>query len=156
MEIPSPKRQKSESAVLPRNIIIAAALALASLVAAFGAGTLLEHVPYRVAAPIATALAICCFAIAAVMPFILASNAISALPRRFSLRTLVIATAILPPLLAAIWFWGLTAFLFWLMPKNQTWAVIIGIVNGVGSMLFFFLAQKWWDTYVARRPKQSK
>jgi hypothetical protein len=75
---------------------------------------------------------------------------------RYRLRTLVIATAIGPPLLAAIWFWGLAVFLFWLMPKNQTWAIVIGVVNGAGFMLLGALWQWWWATYVARRPKQSK
>ena len=156
MELLPPKRQKSESTVLPRNMIIAATLALASLVAASGAGTLLERLPYRVAAPYATALAICCFVIAAVMPFILAGNAISALPRRYSLRTLIFLMFVVPTLLAAIWFWGLPVFLLWLMPKSFTAAVVIGIANGVGFMLIGVLWQWWWAAHIARRHKQPR
>jgi len=75
---------------------------------------------------------------------------------RYRLRTLVLLTAIVPPLLAALWFWGLSAFVFWIMPKNMGWAIVIGITNGLGSMLIAALAQWWWAACVARRPKHSK
>ena len=75
---------------------------------------------------------------------------------RYRLRTLVIATAVAPPVLAAIWFWGLPAFSFWIMPKTFTAAVVIGVANGVGFMFVGVLAQWWWAAYVARRPKSSK
>jgi len=73
---------------------------------------------------------------------------------RFRLRTLVLATAILPPLLAAIWFWGLPVFLLWLMPKTFAAAVVIGIGNGVGFMLIGVLWHWWWASHCAKRQKQ--
>ena len=75
---------------------------------------------------------------------------------RFRLRTLVLLTALGPPLLAGFWFWGLPALLWWLMPKTFAAAVVIGIGNGVGFMFVGVLAQWWWAAYVARRPKHSR
>jgi len=72
----------------------------------------------------------------------------------YRLRTLVILTAVGPPVLAAIWFWGLPAFVYWASPQTYKAAIVNGIAGTVVIMFGTVLLYWWWQ-YLSQRAKTN-
>jgi hypothetical protein len=72
---------------------------------------------------------------------------------RYRLRTLVLLTAIVPPLLAAGWFWGkplLAAIAYYLRSPIELIDTALELAVIVGLPVFAFFALFWMFALVAR------